>query len=77
MVSQVVAIFLLLFSRPYPQIRLVALVSLWAVVAMTVVSGVDYFVRFWRDVVRSPAPRPTEGPLDSKPFGPTAEAGLK
>lgn len=77
MVSQVVAIFLLLFSRPYPQIRLVALVSLWAVVAMTVVSGVEYFVRFWRDVVRSPAPRSANGSLDSKTFGPAAEAGLK
>ena len=51
MVSQVVAIFLLLLSRPFPQLSLVALLSLWVVVGLTLVSGVDYFVRFWRDVV--------------------------
>ena len=77
MVSQVVAIFLLLLSRPVPQIRLLAIVSLWTVVGTTVVSGIDYFVRFWRDVMRSPAPRPVEDPPDGKPFGPAAEAGLK
>jgi hypothetical protein len=53
MVSQVVAT-LLLFSRPFPQIRLLAIVSLWAVVAMTVVSGTDYFVRFGA-TLRTPA----------------------
>ena len=76
MVSQVVAIFLLLLSRPFPQIRLLAIVSLWAVVATTVVSGIDYFVRFWRDVMRSPA-RPADDPPDGKPFGSAAEARLK
>ncbi len=75
MVSQVVAIFLLLLSRPFPQIRLLAIVCLWAVVAMTVVSGIDYFVRFWRDVLRSPAR--SEEPSDGKPFRSAAEAGLK
>jgi CDP-diacylglycerol--glycerol-3-phosphate 3-phosphatidyltransferase len=73
MVSQVVAIFLLLLSRPFPQLRPLALVSLWVVVGLTLVSGVDYFVRFWRDVVRSPA-RPLD---EAKPFGPPAEARLK
>jgi CDP-diacylglycerol--glycerol-3-phosphate 3-phosphatidyltransferase len=78
MVSQVVAIFLLLFSRPFPQIRLLAIVCLWAVIAMTVVSGIDYFLRFWRDVLRSPAPgRTEEPPTGGKPFGSAAEAGLK
>jgi CDP-diacylglycerol--glycerol-3-phosphate 3-phosphatidyltransferase len=73
MVSQVVAIFLLLLSVPFPQLRLPGLVCLWVVVGLTLVSGVDYFVRFWRDVVRSPA-RPLDEPKD---FGPAAEARLK
>jgi CDP-diacylglycerol--glycerol-3-phosphate 3-phosphatidyltransferase len=54
MVTQVVAIFLLLLSRPFPILRLPALVVLWIVVLVTVVSGVDYFLRFWRDVLRPP-----------------------
>jgi len=54
MVAQVVAIFLLLLSRPFPILRLPSLVVLWIVVLVTVVSGVDYFLRFWRDVLRSP-----------------------
>jgi CDP-diacylglycerol---glycerol-3-phosphate 3-phosphatidyltransferase len=54
MVAQVVAIFLLLLSRPFPVLRLPAITALWIVVGVTVVSGVDYFVRFWRDVVRPP-----------------------
>jgi CDP-diacylglycerol--glycerol-3-phosphate 3-phosphatidyltransferase len=54
MATQVVAIFLLLLSRPFPILRLPSLVALWIVVLVTVVSGVDYFLRFWRDVLRSP-----------------------
>lgn len=54
MVAQVVAIFLLLLSRPFPALRLPAITVLWIVVGVTVVSGVDYFLRFWRDVVRPP-----------------------
>ncbi len=73
MVSQVVAIFLLLLSRPFPQLRVLAIATLWVVVVLTLVSGVDYFVRFWRDVVRTP-PRPLD---DTKPLGPAVEAGLK
>jgi phosphatidylglycerophosphate synthase len=73
MVSQVVAIFLLLLSRPFPQVRVLAIVALWGVVGLTLVSGVDYFVRFWRDVVRSPA-RPVD---ETKPLGPAVEAGVK
>lgn len=54
MVAQVVAIFLLLLSRPFPVLRLPAITVLWIVVGVTVVSGVDYFLRFWRDVLRPP-----------------------
>lgn len=56
MVSQVVAIFLLLLGEPFPLLEGPAIVVLWAVVGLTVVSGGAYFWRFWRDVVR-PAPR--------------------
>lgn len=73
MVSQVVAIFLLLLSRPFPQLRLPALLVIWLVVGLTVVSGIHYFVRFWRDVVRTPVRPLGEG----KPFGSAAEANLK
>jgi phosphatidylglycerophosphate synthase len=43
MVSQVVAIFLLLFSLRYPLLRLPALAALWVVVVLAVVSALDYF----------------------------------
>jgi CDP-diacylglycerol--glycerol-3-phosphate 3-phosphatidyltransferase len=52
MVSQVVAIFLLLFGRMYPILRPAALVALWLVVVLAFVSGIDYFHRFWREVLR-------------------------
>ncbi len=58
MVSQVVAIFLLLLGEPFPALEPAAIVVLWGVVGLTVVSGAAYFWRFWRDVVRSPPPRP-------------------
>lgn len=57
MVSQVVAIFLLLFARQYPILRGPAIVALWLVVVLALVSGVDYFQRFWREVLR-PAAKP-------------------
>jgi CDP-diacylglycerol--glycerol-3-phosphate 3-phosphatidyltransferase len=72
MVTQVVAIFLLLLSRPYPFLRLPSLVALWIVVLVTVVSGVDYFLRFWRDVLRSPA-----RPDGAKEFAGSLEARTK
>jgi phosphatidylglycerophosphate synthase len=56
MVSQVVAIFLLLLQEPFPALEWPGVVVLWGVVALTVVSGADYFWRFWKDVVR-PSPR--------------------
>jgi CDP-diacylglycerol--glycerol-3-phosphate 3-phosphatidyltransferase len=60
MVSQVVAIFLLLFGRRFPVLRGPAVVSLWVVVILALVSGIDYFQRFWREVLWS-TPRTGEG----------------
>jgi CDP-diacylglycerol--glycerol-3-phosphate 3-phosphatidyltransferase len=47
MAAQVTAILLLLLSRPVPALRLPGLVALGLVVAVTLVSGADYFRRFW------------------------------
>ena len=47
MVAQVIAILLLLLSRPLPSLRVPGLVALAVVVAVTLVSGADYFRRFW------------------------------
>jgi CDP-diacylglycerol--glycerol-3-phosphate 3-phosphatidyltransferase len=54
MASQVTAILLLLLSRVLPSLRLPGLVALAVVVGLALWSGADYFVRFWRDVVRAP-----------------------
>jgi phosphatidylglycerophosphate synthase len=56
MVSQVVAIFLLLLGQPYPSLRLPGLVALWVVVVMAVLSGAEYFNRFWRDLFKVSPP---------------------
>jgi CDP-diacylglycerol--glycerol-3-phosphate 3-phosphatidyltransferase len=61
MAAQVTAILLLLLSRPLPALRIPGLVALAVVVALTLVSGADYFLRFWKDVVRAPG-RPESGP---------------
>jgi len=55
MAAQVTAILLLLLSRPLPLLHLPGLLAFAVVVALTVVSGGDYFRRFWRDVVRAPS----------------------
>ncbi len=52
MAAQVTAILLLLLSRPLPALRVAGKVALVAVVAVTIVSGADYFRRFWK-IVRS------------------------
>jgi CDP-diacylglycerol---glycerol-3-phosphate 3-phosphatidyltransferase len=49
MVSQVVAIFLLLLATRLPALEPLALGALWIVVGLAIVSGVDYFLRYWRD----------------------------
>jgi CDP-diacylglycerol---glycerol-3-phosphate 3-phosphatidyltransferase len=61
MVAQVVAIFLLLLGRIYDVLRVPALVALWVVVILALVSGVDYFATFWREVNR-PGPRAVPSP---------------
>ena len=52
MVSQVIAIFLLLLERRWPVLRVPAQVALWVVVVMAIVSAGDYIVRFGREVLR-------------------------
>lgn len=61
MVSQVVAIFLLLLATRIPALSLPALLALWVVVLLALVSGADYVRRFWRED-RAPAPRAKEYP---------------
>lgn len=75
MVSQVVAIFLLLLQEPFPVLEWPGIAMLWGVVALTVVSGAAYFWRFWRDVVRS-SPRPLAGE-EGPSRGAAAEARAK
>jgi CDP-diacylglycerol--glycerol-3-phosphate 3-phosphatidyltransferase len=71
MVSQVVAIFMLLLSKPMPWLGPAAIVVLWGVVGLTVASGIAYFWRFWRDVVRAGSSRPAAGSA-SEPYGDAA-----
>jgi CDP-diacylglycerol---glycerol-3-phosphate 3-phosphatidyltransferase len=74
MVSQVTAIFMLLLSRPFPVLDGPAQLVLWVVVGLTVLSGVDYFWRFGRGILKgNPAPPEPEPPS----LRPTAEARLK
>jgi CDP-diacylglycerol---glycerol-3-phosphate 3-phosphatidyltransferase len=82
MVAQVVAIFLLLLAR-HPRLSLLhapAMAALWLVVVLALVSGVDYFVSFWREVYRTaprPDPRPEPRPGPRPPLGATAKAPVK
>jgi CDP-diacylglycerol---glycerol-3-phosphate 3-phosphatidyltransferase len=55
MVAQVVAITLFLLSQLYPLLRVPALGALAVVVTLTLVSGADYFIRFYREVLRPAA----------------------
>lgn len=52
MVTQVTAVLMLMLSPVHPPLRLPGIVMLWIVVLITVISGGDYFWRFWRQVVR-------------------------
>jgi CDP-diacylglycerol--glycerol-3-phosphate 3-phosphatidyltransferase len=65
MVAQVVAILLLLLGRRFEILRLPGLAALWLVVVIAVVSGIDYFRTFWREVYR-PGPRPV--PREAEPL---------
>ena len=60
MVSQVVAIVVLLLGREHEWLRWPGLLALWVVVALALASGVDYFHRFWREGLRS-APARADG----------------
>jgi CDP-diacylglycerol--glycerol-3-phosphate 3-phosphatidyltransferase len=73
MVSQVTAIFMLLLSRPFPVLGVPAQLVLWVVVGLTVLSGVDYFWRFGRGILRG-SPPPEPGPASLRP---PVEARLK
>ena len=64
MVSQVVAIFLLLFSLRYPVLKLPALVVLWVVVLLAIVSALDYFRLYFVETGR-PAARPGPPPAEA------------
>ncbi len=50
MVSQVVAISLILISVHWAELRPAADIWLWCVVAFAVASAADYFAKFWRRV---------------------------
>ena len=52
MVVQVVAVFLLLLSHRYPVLKPAGLLTLWLAMIVAIVSGIDYFQRFWRDAFR-------------------------
>jgi CDP-diacylglycerol---glycerol-3-phosphate 3-phosphatidyltransferase len=55
MVVQVVTITLFLLSQLYPMLRQPAFGALAVVVVLTIASGADYFVRFYREVLRPAA----------------------
>jgi CDP-diacylglycerol--glycerol-3-phosphate 3-phosphatidyltransferase len=69
MVAQVVSIFLLLLGRQFEALRTPGIAALWVVVILALVSGVDYFRIFWREVYR-PGPRPV--PREAEPIPPIA-----
>jgi CDP-diacylglycerol---glycerol-3-phosphate 3-phosphatidyltransferase len=52
MVSQVIAISLLILGYELGQFRVVGTVALWAVMLFALASGVDYFVKFSRAILR-------------------------
>ena len=78
MVSQVVSIFLLLMAR-HPRLAWLhapALATLWLVVVLAIVSGIDYFWSFYREVYRTSPP--TEPRREASPPPPlAAKAPLK
>jgi CDP-diacylglycerol--glycerol-3-phosphate 3-phosphatidyltransferase len=52
MVSQVIAISLLILGYELGQFRVVGTVALWAVMLFALASGIDYFVKFSRAILR-------------------------
>ena len=51
MVSQVIAISLLILGYELGQFRIIGTIALWAVMAFALASGVDYFIKFARAVL--------------------------
>jgi CDP-diacylglycerol--glycerol-3-phosphate 3-phosphatidyltransferase len=74
MVAQVVAILLLLLGRRFEILQLPGLAALWLVVVLAMVSGVDYFRMFWREVYR---PGPRAVPRQAEPLPGAKKARLK
>ena len=74
MVAQVVAILLLLLGRRFEILQLPGLAALWLVVVLALVSGIDYFRIFWREVYR---PGPRAVPREAEPLVETKKARLK
>ncbi|MCC7156309.1 MAG: CDP-diacylglycerol--glycerol-3-phosphate 3-phosphatidyltransferase [Bryobacterales bacterium] len=61
MMSQVIAISLVLLAGVWPQLEAPAYWALWAVMLFSLVSAADYFLKFWRRVdERTKARRRTE-----------------
>ncbi len=52
MVSQVIAISLLILGYELGQFRIIGTVALWAVMLFALASGIDYFVKFSRAILR-------------------------
>jgi CDP-diacylglycerol---glycerol-3-phosphate 3-phosphatidyltransferase len=52
MVSQVIAISLLILGYELGQFRIIGTVALWAVMLFALASGVDYFAKFTRAILR-------------------------
>jgi CDP-diacylglycerol--glycerol-3-phosphate 3-phosphatidyltransferase len=50
MVSQIIAISLVLLSIRWPSLHTIAMVWMWGVVVFAVISAVDYFLKFWRRI---------------------------
>jgi CDP-diacylglycerol--glycerol-3-phosphate 3-phosphatidyltransferase len=67
MVLQVIAIFLLLLAKRYPVLDAPGRLFLWLVVILALVSGFDYFHRFWRDLFKAAPKAPDEGGLPPRP----------
>jgi len=58
MVLEVVAIFALFFTRPYPVLERPALVLLWISVVVALLSGADYLYAYWREANRPGSSKP-------------------
>ena len=53
MISQVIAISLLILGHELGEFLFVANVALWVVVIFAIISAVDYFVKFWKLLMKS------------------------